>query len=322
MRPRKTDRHLPACMYLKHGAYWLVKRGKWTALGKAYGSALTEYARLTKPSTGGMPNLIERALPFILKDKSASTRKQYEQAARVLADALQEFNADQVTQADIADIKRAYADRPNMGNRILSVLRLIFHHAVEWGEIPNNPAIGMRRYVEAKRDRYLSDQEYAAIWAAGSDSLRAIMDVAYLTGQRIMDVLRLRLSDITDGGIEIRQGKPGQRMLVEMTPGLRDAIEAAKTLIRPARAMTLFCTMRGARPYAYRTVRDMYASASEKAGVANTTLHDLRAKALTDIDREGGDAQALGGHSSAAMTKRYLRVLKTVKATPPTAIKR
>lgn len=308
-------------MYRKHGSYWLVKRGKWTNLGKDYAAALVEYARITKPRTGSMPNLIERALPYILAGKQPSTRAQYERAAKVLAYALQDFDAEQVTQADIAEIKRAYADRPNTANRIMSVLRLIYHLAVEWGEVPNNPVIGMRRYPEAKRSRYLTDAEYAAIRAVGSDSLRAIMDVAYLTGQRIMDVLRISLADIGPDGIEIRQQKTGQRLIIEMTPDLAAAIERAKALKRPARAMTLFCTVRGARPYAYRTVRDMFAAAARKAGVEDVRLHDLRAKALTDIDAAGGDAQALGGHTTPAMTRRYLRLLRAVKAVPPSAIK-
>ncbi len=34
MRPRKKDRHLPPCMYIKHGAYYLVRKGKWERLDK------------------------------------------------------------------------------------------------------------------------------------------------------------------------------------------------------------------------------------------------------------------------------------------------
>jgi hypothetical protein len=32
MRPRKSNLDLPSCVYLKHSAYWLVKRGKWIRL--------------------------------------------------------------------------------------------------------------------------------------------------------------------------------------------------------------------------------------------------------------------------------------------------
>ena len=59
MRPRKTDRHLPACVYLRHGAYWLVKRGKWTRLGADLATALAEYARTQAHEQGSVPAIIE-----------------------------------------------------------------------------------------------------------------------------------------------------------------------------------------------------------------------------------------------------------------------
>ena len=56
MRPRKKDRHLPACMYQKHGAYYLVRKGKWKRLGTDFQASLAEYATLLdKGSQGGMP---------------------------------------------------------------------------------------------------------------------------------------------------------------------------------------------------------------------------------------------------------------------------
>ena len=47
-RPRKKDRHLPACVFQRHGAIWYVKRGKWTRLGPTsdLAGALAEYARI------------------------------------------------------------------------------------------------------------------------------------------------------------------------------------------------------------------------------------------------------------------------------------
>ena len=58
MRPRKTDRHLPPCVYLRHGAYYLVRRGKWTRLAADLPDALKEYARLHAQPSCGMAALI------------------------------------------------------------------------------------------------------------------------------------------------------------------------------------------------------------------------------------------------------------------------
>lgn len=317
MRPRKRDRNLPPCVYLKHGAYWYVKAGKWTRLASDLGDALQVYAKLAAPRGGGMVDLIERAHPHIIKDVAENTRKQYDQARRALASILLEFSPRQVLPRDVAAIKTHYADRPNMGNRLLSYLRMVFALAVEWQEVDSNPCVGIKRHAEAKRSRYLNDAEFTAIRAAAGDSLLAVIDVAYLTGQRIMDVLRIRLDDITTDGIQFRQQKTKQRLLVSASPDLNDAIQRAKALPRKATSVYLFSTARSSTPYAYSTVRDMWNRAVSAAGIQDATLHDLRAKALTDAKRQGKNAVALGGHSDPRMTERYIRQRETTIAEPP-----
>jgi hypothetical protein len=76
MRPRKTDRHLPSCVYFRHGAYWLVKKGKWTRLSADLADALAEYARLLEQPAGGMAAMIDELMPVILRGKRPATVKQ------------------------------------------------------------------------------------------------------------------------------------------------------------------------------------------------------------------------------------------------------
>ncbi len=136
------------------------------------------------------------------------------------------------------------------------------------------------------------------------------------TGQRIGDVLAICLADLSDEGIYFKQKKTGQRLLVSMSPDLSVAIEKAKALPRSVRGLTLFCTMRGGRPYAYATVRDMFRSAAEKAGIEDARRHNLRAKSLTDAKAQGKDAVALSGHADPKMTERYIRLRSTITAEP------
>ena len=71
MRPRKTDRHLPPCVYLRHGAYYLVRRGKWTRLAADLPEALKEYARLHAQPSGGMAALIDRHIEALAEGLAA-----------------------------------------------------------------------------------------------------------------------------------------------------------------------------------------------------------------------------------------------------------
>jgi hypothetical protein len=134
---------LPPCVYFKNGAYWLVKRGKWTRLGKDRRAALIAHARITTPTTGAMADLIDEAMTEILSRVKASSGKQYKTAARQLKEHLVEFEPQQVTTADVAAVKREYRGRPRAGNQALSVLRMVFVYAVENGYCDSNPCIGL-----------------------------------------------------------------------------------------------------------------------------------------------------------------------------------
>lgn len=137
-------------------------------------------------------------------------------------------------------------------------------------------------------------------------------------GNRDGDVLAIRLSDISDKGIAFDQQKTGAKLIVGMTPDLEQLIARAMALPRKVRGLTLFCTRVGGKPVSYETVKDAFKKACEKAKVTGATIHDIRAKALTDTDKQGNDAQKLGGHTDARMTKRYLRLREIAVAHPPT----
>lgn len=309
-RKRKNDRHLPACVYHKHGAYWLVKAGRWTRLGVDLQAALEAYGRAQTAPSGEMAKLIDDVLAHLKPKLKPSTWAQYQVAARKLKSILEEFRPEQVRPKHVAAIKVALRDTPNMANRCLSVLRTVFAQAVEWQLVESNPCIGIARHAETKRDRFITDAELAAIRAAGPPRLQCLIDILYLTGQRVSDVLAIRLADLTPEGIRFRQGKTGTRLLVAWTPELRAVIERTRGLGGNIVAMTLFYTRAGAVPN-YRTVKDQWDAACRKAGVEDAHIHDIRAKSLTHARRQGLDATALAGHASAAMTERYIRARET-----------
>jgi integrase len=304
-------------MYHKHGAYWYVKGGKWSKLGKELAEAMQEYTRLqSAPALGGMAKLIDKALAHHSKKIKPNTLAQYTIAADRLKVILAEFEPQQVQQKHVAAIKVSLSGTPNMANRILSFLRIVFSYAVEWQLVDNNPCIGVRRHEEKKRNRYITDREFEALMAHSSDSMRVIFEMAYLTGQRIGDVLKIRLSDISPDGVSFVQEKTGSKLIVTMTPDIADVIARTKALPRKVRGLTLFCG-RGGRPVSYDVAKEAFARIRVAAGVANVTIHDLRAKSLTDADEEGKDAQKLGGHTDARMTARYLRGKKPTVAIAP-----
>lgn len=309
--------HPVPCVYLKHGAYWLVKKGKWTRLAAGLEDALAAYARLEQAPKGGMADLVDRAFAHHAPGLSKSTKSQYKQAATILKRKLVQFAPEQVKGKHVAGIMDSMADSPNMANRVLTFARIVFTCAVRWQEIDSNPCIGTKRFPEKKRSRYITDAEWWAIHEQAGPRLRAIMRVEYLTGQRINDVLKIRRSQITDVGIEFKQQKTSARLVVKWSPELRLAVAEALELHGGVSALTLFLGRDGKAPD-YRSVLLQWHTACEAAGIKDALPNDQRAKAATDTKRQGGDATALLGHTSAAMTDRYLRDRETPEVTGPT----
>lgn len=305
-RPRKHNKHLPRNVYLRHGAYWYVKGGKWTRLGATLKDALAKYAGLYEGSPGSMAALIARALPVITRGKKDNTAAQYRIAAAKLAKMFADFRTEDVTHGAVAEMMDKLAETPNMANRCLSVLRSVFHYATARQLVAHNPVIGAKRHKELRRDRLLTIEELSAIYAASGPRLRAIIDLALRTGQRIGDVLKIHRADLTDAGIAFKQQKTGAKIIVPWSAELREVVERAKGLNQNIRALTLLHNRRGKTPD-YRTVREQWEKACKAAKVENAHLHDLRAMSATWAKRQGLNATLLLGHTTAAQTVRYLR---------------
>lgn len=315
MRPRKRDRHLPKCVYFRHGAYWLVKRGKWERLGTTLPASFV--TRLATRRTD-FSDLIDAAMVGITASVSVSTRRNYTTAAETLKRVLAAIRPATLLEKDVWDFRDMNANTPNMTNRCLSLLRQICSYAVRRGIMQSNPAVNVDPLPEHKRDRLLSRNEYDLIHAKAGPRLQCIMDMLFLTGQRVNDVLRIKRADLKDEGIYFRQQKTGSKVLVRWTPELATLVERIKGL-SDIPTLTLFQSRYRKAPD-YRSVSLQWHDACASAGVKDAQIRDIRAMSLTTTEDEGKNPTALAGHASPTMTKRYLRGKKITLAEGPTLI--
>lgn len=307
MRPKLKDRHLPSCVYEKHGAFYYVKKGKWTKIGTDLQSALQEYAHITSAPENGLPKLIDKALPHICAKVSESTKKQYIFCARRLQAIFAEFRADQVRHGDIVQMLDAYADKPSVGNRLLTVLKLTYQWAMDRQVVEQNPCVSVKRLSQPSRDRLITAAEYAAIYKNCPPWMKVVMDLCYLTGQRIGDVLKIEYTHLLDEGIFIEQQKTGKKLVIAWTPELRAVIASAKDSPNTIRSMRYVVSGRAGTMRAHTNVWRTFKTAARQAGLPDVTLHDLRAMSGTEADREGKDATKLLGHTDRRTTQIYLR---------------
>jgi integrase len=303
-------------MYAKHGAYYLVRQNKWIRLGKSLSEALTEYARLTAaPEAGELEKLVADVLTDIKPDIAANTYKVYVGCARRVLEAFIEFRPDQVRPFHIARFLDDSRETPDLANKLLSFLRNVFRRAVRWGVVETDPTRDIGRFKTHKRDRYIDADESRRIQQYATPELCCLIDMGYLTGQRIGDLLKLKLSDISDEGIYFAQQKGGTKLRVAMTPDLAEVIARAKALHTSIKGFTLFHRRDGS-PMIYNTINAQWLRACRQAGIENAHFHDIRAAAATDAKAQGLDSKALLGHKTDSSHNRYLRSREVPIATP------
>jgi integrase len=315
MRRRKKDTHLPRCVHYKHGKYYYVKGGKWTPLSKELPTALERYARLLRPE-GRMDKLIDRVIQDAESRVKPSTLAHYKNVVDTIKTGFCEFSPAQVRPEHIFQFIDHHRKTPGMANRMRTILRMAFAHAIKAGICQSNPVDAIPRFKENKRDRYITDAEYMAIWQAGSPALRAIMDVAYATGQRIGDVLAIKTKDVSKNGIAFVQEKTGKKLRVN-SPMVQSAIKNARAVHPKNVIPTYLLGQRNGKIRSYGGVQGLFRRTVKKAGVQDVRIHDIRAKAITDAKRQHLNPKALAGHTTEAQTRTYIRDRETEEVIGP-----
>ncbi|HJV75460.1 MAG TPA: tyrosine-type recombinase/integrase [Noviherbaspirillum sp.] len=222
-----------------------------------------------------------------------------------------------------------YKDKPTTANRCKRLFSAMWNRAREW-EYTNapNPAAGIKGHKLGKRDVYIDDAIFKAVWEAGSEPLRDAMDLAYLTGQRPADALKLTEHNIKDGHLVIKQAKtktPLRITVVGELDMLLKRIRARKDGYK-IHATTLLVNTQG-KALTKAVLRNHFDDARVDAAKKHPELaddikafwfYDLRAKAADDTADMRGDEAAsnLLGHSDVKTTKRhYLRKGQIVEPT-------
>jgi integrase len=167
-----------------------------------------------------------------------------------------------------------------------------------------------------------------------SEELKDAMDLAYLTGQRPADILKMKETDIQNGALEVLQNKTRKklRILLHDETGSRTQLGLTLDRIRgrsrkicsfylvatelgtPLTSVMLRIRFEKARDMA---VKDILAQDNEALAkrIQQFQFRDIRPKAASEIG-DIGAASKLLGHSERVITKKvYLRVGETVRPT-------
>jgi integrase len=306
--PRMTARRLASGKVL----YYYQAAGKKIPLGANRVTANEEWAR-HEAGVG-----LVRRFPQISADYrkatfptfSVSTRGHYETALNNLDLAFKAFTLEQIEPRHIKDYMRR---RTRKGAAIFEkrVGSTFFNWAREEGHTrADNPFRGVkfskaesRAYgIKGKRDVYVTDEQFQAVYDRGDAILQDAMDLAILTGQRPSDLLKARRQDIVDGVLWFTQVKTGHRMGLRVEGELASVLARILSRERAVPSMYLLCDRNGQR-LLYGALNDRFNAAR---GAAIWQFRDIRAKAATDSP-DLKRAQELLGHAQETTTTVYRR---------------
>jgi len=368
-RRKDTASDLEPRVYLRSGAYYYVHRtGKWEGLGKDKATA-NEKARLFNDPAGLQGTLVHWLDLFLVhceaRVKAGSmaqrTLDDYTQAIKGTPDReakgkraaaegkpgpLRVFFAPPITPLDVTPAMvneyleiGAQMGRGVSANREKAALSSCMGWLCRAGKVPGlvvNPCLrasGIQRNRETSRERYVTHEEYRAVWAEAHLSARLLMEITYRTLQRPeSDVIHWDTSVLgrnTAGQrvLKFKQGKTGKVMQIEVDEQLETLIQQSLGEVRSLRQPLV--RNRDGHAYTYDGISANLKKAIARANVKRKAagqepipsfgFRDLKGKGATDMWLAGvplEQIQALCGHGDKTTTEIYVKARWRETVTP------
>lgn len=197
-------------------------------------------------------------------------------------------------------------------NHELASLSRVYGWGYERGYVKGNPCKGVRKFPAKARTVYITDEQYAAIYAEAIPALQVAMEISYLCAARLGDVLALQWDEIMDKGIYIEQGKTGTKQIKSWSPRLRSAIQLARNTLAQIGPHVITGKDGSITAKTLNTWwNNAKRAAEQKAGMPfGCNFHDLKAKAISDYEGSSRDKQLFSGHKTESQVLIYDRKVK------------
>jgi integrase len=220
---------------------------------------------------------------------------------------------DAIGRRDVEAIHVAMKDRPYQANRVLSLLSKMFNLAVEWQWRGDNPAKGIQRYDEQKRDRWRSDDELRRFCSVLDEhpNTRAAnaIRLQLLTGARLGEVLSSRKEHFDlERGVWTKPAHQTKQKRTEHLPLSAQALVLVRSVIKVSDPSTpyLFPGNKPGQPL--REIKRFWSTVMRRAGIADYRRHDNLHTYASHLVSSGLSLEIVGrllGHTTAATTQRY-----------------
>lgn len=179
-------------------------------------------------------DLCERYIEEHLPDKRASSaRDDRAMIDNIIRPKLGAEKVAEIDQARVRKLHRSLAATPYRANRVLALLSKMFSLSIGWKMRGDNPAKGVKRFAEEKRERYLTPEDIgrlvAVLDAYADQGAANIVRLLLLTGARSGEVRFARWTQFDlDEGKWVKPAAYTKQNKVHRVP----LSDAARTLLK------------------------------------------------------------------------------------------
>ena len=243
--------------------------------------------------------------------------------------------ADKLTRSQVGKLHSSLSDTPFQANRVLAVIGSMYAFAGRAGFVPDgiNPARGIEKFKESRRERFLTSDELERLGGAIREaetagipwildetkptakhvakakrftritpSAAAALRLLLFTGCRLREILHLRWEwvDVERGSLFLPDSKSGRKTVILNAPALAvlNGLERIGPYVVP-----------GDDPEQPRhDLKRPWNAVTRRAGLSGVRLHDLRHTYASFGAGSGLGLPIIGrllGHTQAATTARY-----------------
>jgi len=262
--------------------------------------------------------------------RPTSVRDDRHMIEKIIVPKLGKLRVKSIGKKDIESLHAALKTTPYRANRVLALLSKMFTLSTQWDLRADNPARGVPRFHEDRRERWLSEEEVRRFSNAldnytdqnAANALRLLM----LTGAREGEVLKADWAQFDlKRGIWTKPSHHTKQKKIEHVPLSGAAIALLKGMKPKGSSGPLFP---GAAGDSRVTLRRPWLQACKAAGLAeavevkgkkgllkryrpNVRIHDLRHTYASHLVSAGESLQIVGrllGHTQPQTTARYAHV--------------
>jgi integrase len=248
-----------------------------------------------------------------------SHKRTWQEDERLIKKFLAAWKPRRITAVTRADVQRLHSqigtdNGPYQANRVLALIRAIWYQAPNYGHHVENPAVGIQRFKEESRDRFLQPDElprfFAALAEEPDETLRDFFLIALLVGARRGNIQQMRFEEIcfSPPSWRIPQTKSGLAVFVHLPPAAVEIL-ARRHADYSHRSPYVF-------PSRSRTghivePKSAWKRIITRAGIRDLRIHDLRRTLGSWQAMNGTSLPIIGkslGHKSLASTSVYARL--------------